>query len=248
MPITRRLFLFSAAAVTQGVSKSWEQPAFPDWSTEFIERVLTDSPWARPYTAAFDLPPMPARLQSDYAQIGGIGLPVPGIGWPGGRAPRRGPTVGAPREDTGGGTRTEAYLTIRWSSALPIRQALALKQFGREGLHDERALKLLARADGEHVLEVFGFPANLIRGGSAQIEKALNQSARLSFDGRKPLTPSDVYVPEHGYHLAATLRFARIPNLHPELGMVRFSAEVGPMKLDQRFKLRDMVYRGELEV
>ena len=56
--------------------------------------------------------------------------------------------------------------TTRWASALPIRRAMALAQFGEAGLQDERAVDLLSRSEPEYVLEVAGFPTTLIHQGA----------------------------------------------------------------------------------
>ena len=55
-------------------------------------------------------------------------------------------------------------------------------------------------------------------------------------------------VPEHGMHLMATLRFPRFENITAEDGVVQFSAEAGPARIECPFKLKAMIYRGRLEL
>lgn len=257
--MTRRLFFFAATAAARAAAKSWEQPAFPNWSPEFLDKMLTDSPWAHPITVPFVFQPQPQSdpLRSDFSQIqipGGIGLPtrIPGVGWPGGSSTGRGtgtPTSRVP--GSGGrtpGVRTEMYLTIRWSSALPIRQALALQQFGREGLEDPRAVELITKPERGYVVEVAGFRLSMVPQGAAALEKELAKSAKLVVKNRRTAFPSSVQVPEHGMHLMATLRFPRFEDIGSDDGVMQFSAEAGPAKIECPFKLKPMVYRGRLEL
>ena len=247
--MTRRLFFFAAGAAASAAAKSWEQPAFPNWTPEFLDKMLTDSPWARPITVPFVFQPQPQPqadpLRSEFQiQIPrGIGIPsrIPGVGLPTGRVP----TTSGGRTP---GVRTEMYLTIRWSSALPIRQALALQQFGRDGLEDPRAVELIAKPERDCIVEVAGFRLTMVPQGAAALEKELAKSAKLVVRNRRAAVPSSVQVPEHGMHLMATLRFPRFENITAEDGVVQFSAEAGPARIECPFKLKAMVYHGRLEL
>jgi hypothetical protein len=101
----------------------------------------------------------------------------------------------------GGGAKAEIYLTTRWSSALPIRSALALREFGAEGLQSEKAVEFLNRQEPDYVVEVAGFLTTVIRQGAKQFAAGLLDSARLSVGGRRAIRATASYVPEHGMHL-----------------------------------------------
>ena len=239
----RRVFLASLAGAAFG--KDWEQPEYPNWSREFVDQVLTDSPWARPLTAPFVLPHS-APFTTSFSQIGlpgGIGLPrIPGVGLPGG-SNRRFPVPGGSggsRGDgrTSGGVKTEAYLTIRWSSALPVRQALALAERSPE----------VSPPSKEYLIHIAGIPTVLATQDTSAIEKKLLKTATLSVKGRRSLRPTFVEVPEQGTHLMADIRIPRFDGLASSEGVVEFTAEAGPIKIQQQFKLKPMVYRGNLEL
>jgi hypothetical protein len=204
--------------------------------------VLTDSPWAKQLTVPFEYRAPDRKLISEFQ----IGLPG-GIGWPTGR----GRTTTGPGIGTGGGSipsvRTEVYLTLRWSSALPVRQALALNDFGREGLSQPRAVELLTRQDTDAVLEIFGLPVTMVPQGTKALEAELEKNAMLWCKGQRPLHATSVRVPEHGYHLSAELRFPRAETIGPESGLLEFTAEAGPIKIAHKFKLKSMIYRGRFE-
>lgn len=250
--MTRRYF-FAASAVAPLAARNWDREAFPDWSAEYVDKVLTDSPWARPLTVPFRFS-APARrplVATGFAQIGEpLGFPK---GWPGGNtgaSPTR-----TPRIDDGNAppVQTEIYLTTRWASALPVRRAMALLQFGRGGLSSPQAEALLRGGEAEHVIEIAGFPAGMVPQGVRRLEAELLASATLAVKGRKPVQASAVSVPEHGNHLIATIRFPRMENLLDDGGFIALSAAAGPpgisqMDIRQRFKLRDMYYKGRLEL
>jgi hypothetical protein len=202
--VTRRAFLATPAAF----ARSWEQRAFPEWSAEFIDRMLTDSPWAKPVTTPF-------RFKSRQ-------LP--------------------------NGVATEFYLTVRWTSALPIRQALALLEHGRNGLDQPRAVELLASQPRDYVIDIGGFNTLMYPQGAAKLRDELARSVRVLVKGRHPLKPVDVEVPDHGMHLSASLRLPRYEGLGQEDGVIEVTGETLGAGIDCKFKLREMVYRGALEL
>lgn len=238
----RRAFLASIA--TAAFAKDWDQPQFPNWSREFVDKMLTDSPWARQLTAPFVLP-FSTPFQTSFSQIGlpgGIGLPrIPGVGLPGG-SDRRFPIPGGGSRGgdgrSSGGVKTEAYLTIRWSSALPIRQALSI---------EERSSSV-APQPKDYLIHIAGIPTVLATENTSAIEKKLLKTATLSVKGRRSVHATAVEVPEHGTHLMAALRFPRFETLSPSEGVLELYAEAGPIKIQLQSKLKSMVYQGNLEL
>ncbi len=205
------MLLGMAGVAPLAFSRDWERPAFPDWSPEFADRILTESPWAHPLDVPF---------------------------------------VFRPRQRPGGvGVHTEIYLTIRWSSGLPVRQALALEQWGREGIQSPAARELLeAKPDAGYLIEVFGIPATTFPDGVEKLEAELARTASLFLKGRKAVQPESVTVPPAGMHLSAAMRFPRYTDLTGGEGIIEFAASAGPVKIAAKFKLKDMMYRGRLEL
>jgi hypothetical protein len=231
------------------MARNWERTSFPEWSDDQIDKLLTDSPWARPLTLPFRFS-APARRPSVVSKFDQIGEPL-GLpkGWPsGGSSPGTGNR--SPRIDDGNAppVQTEIYLTTRWASALPIRQAMAIHQFGRSGVNSAKAAELLQANPTEYVLEVAGFPVGMVPQGVKRFEAELLASATLLVKGRKSLRATAASVPEHGNHLIATLRFPRFENFSENDGLIELAVQAGPMDLRQKFKLRDMNYKGRLEL
>ncbi len=199
--MTRRLLLGTGAMISLA-ARNWERDAFPDWSDEHVDKVLTDSPWAQPVKVAF-------------RQLG---------------------------------VSTEIYLTVRWSSALPVRRALALHQYGKNGLGSGKAVELLDGEPAEYVVDVAGFPVGAVAQGARRLEAELLRSAKLIVKGRSAMSAVSASVPEHGNHLIATVRFRRFENLLESEGFIELSAQAGPMVIHSKFKLREMNYKGRLEL
>jgi hypothetical protein len=109
--VTRRTAFsyFAFGAVT--FARSGDNRPFPDWTPAFVDKMLTESPWARSSTVTYQLT----------------------------------------------GARAEIFLTTRFASALPIRRAMALAQFGEAGLQDERAV-VTVPPQGMHLMATLRFP------------------------------------------------------------------------------------------
>jgi hypothetical protein len=128
---------------------------------------------------------------------------------------------------------------------LPIRQALALSVPGRRR---EEAAGLVAPADRDYVIDIFGLPAILLHRDVARLQKDLERTAKLLVNGRSSMSATSVRVPEHGMHLSATLRFPRFDHIAGNEGNMQFLAEAAGMKIAQVFKLNAMIYLGVLEL
>jgi hypothetical protein len=243
--MTRRSFLLGTGAASFGFARSWEKSEFPDWTAAFVERMLTDSPWARQITVPYLYRRERAAVASGLSQVNlpdGIGLPrVPG--WPG----RGGGSSRVPPDNDGTPVRTEMYLVVRWASALPVRQALALAQFGRDGLDRNDVREMLSTVPEHYVLEISGFPTTLFPAGPARLEEQLLKTSRLAFK-QPALMPISVRVPAHGMHLTAELRFPRTEDSTAPGTSVRLYAEVGTARIEEGFKTKSMHYRGRLEL
>ena len=241
--LTRRCFLTLAAVSPLAAAEAWEKKSFPDWDTGITHRILTDSPWAKEATVPYEHTPAPRKLHSDFQHIelpGGFELPTGRTRTPD-RSPRQTPEVSMP-------VRTELNLIARWSSALPVRQALAFERWGRAGIQSEEAGEFINREETDYVMEVCGFPAIMFSQDPKKLERQLLKSARLWFKDRRAIRPASVVVPEHGNHMSAEVRFPRAEPIRPEDGIIEFAAEIGQSRLSQRFKPASMFYQGKLEL
>ena len=146
---------------------------------------------------------------------------------------------------------------VRWDSALPVRQALLRSQSGEP-----------AEAAKDYVISVLGLvPAGTYRragrldtqstsdtldstGRDAhdpeEMLEGLMSTSRLFPHGLPPITPEDVKLdPATG---AIHLFFPRSEAISLPNKEVAFATRFGSMKIQKTFRLKDMVYKGKLEL
>src|SRR5580658_2941507 len=130
MHLTRPLRLGGASAACALVlfaADFWKTKDSSQWTSEEINKVLSDSPWAKGKTVQ----PQQSQPQRGMGRRGGgFGFPGGGLGgggggYPGGGGGYPGGGGGYPSGSNGDGSQAGPMnLTIRWDSAAPIQQAL----------------------------------------------------------------------------------------------------------------------------
>lgn len=230
----------------------WDHAA-SRWNVKDVQRILHDSPWAHVSSADFGILERIAD-EADTKQpdipIGGqnAGLPGNGQSWDGGVGRARGGLPNLP-------------LTIRWESALPVREALEREQPSRraipEGYENDYAIALIgiwpgAKPPEKQVPDSDVLPKVVDPSAPkpnaapdlGHIRQALLGTAHIIVPGKDPLTPEYVDLdPATGKII---LYFPKNPRLTPQDGDVEFQTRFGPMMLQQKFHLKDMIYQGKL--
>lgn len=159
----------SACAAMLFAADFWKTKDSSQWSDDEVNKILSDSPWAKAKTIE---PQRQQTAQRGYGRRGGFGFPGGGgIGFPGGGYPGGGggypgggggyPTGGGGYPGggaNGGGNNGDPSqnepmnLTIRWESAAPLQAALM-----RQGASASDELKALtASTDKYYVIQVLG--------------------------------------------------------------------------------------------
>ena len=248
--ITRRGFLTLAAAAPLCAGETWDRKPFPDWDAGFRDHLLSDSPWAKQVSIPYEhlVPPRAPRtdtkVQSDFLQIelpDGFGLPRTRTRNEPARIPQSAPGISLP-------VKTELNLVVRWSSALPIKQALAYERWGPTGLRSEEARAFLDREETDYVVEICGFPAIFFSQDPQKLQRQLAKSARLWFKERPSIRPRTVLITEPGNHMSAEILFPRSAPIKETDGMIEIAAEIGQSRLSAKFKPATMLYQGKIEL
>ncbi len=244
--------------------KYWKQSAYSDWSEKEVMRMLNKSPWAKELTVSLQRRPGvtgttmrtgrrdgPNRSGRGFGSGGGRG----GGGFGGGRGGGgRGPSRGfAPSMN----------LTLRWYSALPIKQAFARARFGDQAQSTAELAELLAPEENHIIIGISGLPARMTRippdRQQAVIERLRSESF-LKIKGREPIALQAVQMRKEQVHLlnARTGQsgfelifvFAR-PTSNPitvKQKNIEFVTRLMGRKVSKKFKLKDMVFDGKLEL
>jgi len=219
------------------------------WSAQDAQQILNDSPWAQLASVSFpDIEAEERREQPVGPVPNAPGMSGPNMSsdgrWDGGvgKIPR-------------GGTPT-LPLTIRWDSALPIREA--------KRLIDDKINYTADQARKDYILTVLGLvPGGRYRsagqlpsqsrsddGRDAQdpepmLEGIMAQS-RLLVPGELPIRPEDVKLD------AATgalhLFFPRTQPIDLKAKAVLLVTRFGSMTIQKQFRLKDMLYDHKLEL
>ncbi len=152
----------SACAVMLFAADFWKTKDASQWNDDEINKVLSDSPWAKAKTVQ---PQQSQMARRGGGRRGGFGFPGGGLGggYPGGGGGYPGgggggyPGGGGGYPQSGGNNGDPSQnepmnLTIRWASAAPIQQALM-----RQGASASDELKAIAAStDKYYVISVLG--------------------------------------------------------------------------------------------
>jgi hypothetical protein len=197
---------------------------------------------------------------------GGGGYPRGG-GYPGGGGyptgdeyPRGGSRGG------GEGAAKQFTATVRWESALPVQQALS-RTHGDQGA--EKSESAAGQSAKQYVIGVIGLPITSARFRRADsddsdsdsadsgrprgrdpeiVREELMESTQLVRKGKPALRPTDVKINPKDAPGEVRFFFPAEERIDLSDKEVSFETQVGPSKLEKKFKLKDMTYQGKLEL
>jgi hypothetical protein len=171
------------------------------------------------------------------------GAPATGIA--AGRGVSDGRWDGDVARNTGVGESPSLPVTVRWDSAMPVRQALSRSDHATSSLVEEHAA-------GDYIITVLGLvPANtaaapeLPANDPAQIEGFLANS-RLMPRGGPAIVPENARIDRATG--AVHLFFPRTRAIRAEDKEVTFLTRFGSVRVQKKFRLKEMMYKGRLEL
>jgi hypothetical protein len=220
--------LLASAALT--AADFWEEKDFTTWSPQQIDKMLTDSPWAKKATIV---------LGSLKEGGSGGGFQSGGAGFGGG-----GGAAGA--SDGGGGEFSgvrRITATVAWISALPVRQAIARLRAGVDApvLPDD---KRLPEDEAFYVVAVAGMP---IRVAQASKLGEVRDKTALKSKRKEPIKPADIrVVPDGNQTVRVEFVFPKGNAFDLEDKEVEFVTKMGAADIAKKFTLADMMVRGRL--
>lgn len=247
--LARWWIAIAAAALLLHAEDFWTKKPFTEWSEKDANKLLTNSPWAHSVTlgGAAEEPGRavtggnPAAIPSDNSMTGAA-IGTGGPGNPGGVPVDR----GAGRERPGAGQAAPATLHVRWLSALPVRQALVISRLGREKLDTEQARKFLQQNPGYYVVAIAGIPPRMAAGISDERLVALAKDATLVRKGKSSITAEAAQKLSDEPGVA--FLFPKADPITADDREVEFQCKFGATELRSKFKLKDMIFAGKLEL
>ncbi len=231
----------------------WNKKAAAEWSPQEIERILTRSPWARETTPEFNMQGMGMG-----GPPGGMGGPPGGgMGGPpgGGMGGPPGGGMGGPPPGGGmggpgmGGGMPQFKAMVRWESAAPIREAA--KTALPEGLEERYVLSItglpMMGGGGPRGRDRDREDSGDMRNRRGQALESMKENAKLLRKGKEPLLAEQIRELGDGGGLLVVFNPGNAPITAKDKD-VTFATRMGPLDLKVKFPLRDMMYRGQLEL
>lgn len=207
---------------------------------------------------------------------GGGGVPGGGMGGPGGAGMPGGGMGGMGRgrggsqaDDREQRQMPQMSVTLRWETAMPVRQAeqkLATSDKPAEAPEKPADQYIVALTnfppmrggprgmDGGEPPQQLDFQqdepsGNRGRRDPAVVREELMERTQLSRKGKDPIHPSDVKMEQSNGARVTRFFFPRGDNpISLEDKEVTFVTQMGPMKVEKKFRLKDMTYKGKLEI
>jgi hypothetical protein len=234
----RVVILFAAAAIALCAGDVWSKE-YTQWSAGEVNRLLTDSPWVRQVNALFSTAPREVDdsvvppPSASTANMGGTRGVTSG-GWDGG--------VGRNIDDSP----PKLPVTIRWDSALPVREAL-LRSRLRDHLSPPRdSNENLNQPAKDYIVTVIGLLTNDQSRDRERVRKELMAAAKLVRAGKPAIRPENIELDAAAG--AIQVFFPRTEPISLNDKEVTFQLQFGSMRIEKKFRLKPMTYRGKLEL
>jgi hypothetical protein len=229
----------------------WESKPFTDWSDKELRRALTNSPWARQTntvtTSARPSAPPADSPASGFPGGDGSLIREPNFGRAGGLG--AGPATTLPDTSLDQGL----PVIIRWQTALPIRQAQMRGKYGKEAATAPGAKRILDQDPKVYVIAVMGIPGSLVNlGGAETAKRSIQDQTTLTVRGKPALHPEAVELVRNGDNSGDSadvlLAFPKTSPFTVADQEIDFASRIGTVDVKYRFRLKDMVVRGKLEL
>ena len=221
----------------------WQTKPSAEWSDRDLQKMMNNSPWAHPFSIPMSgpTPPPLGRGGASGNAADDTAAPQPISASPGGGRGGRGGGGGGAADGGGdfGGGSASATIVARWQSALPIKQAAERTKSGTLAAGSEEA---------NYVIVVTGPLRAFLRGNPETIKKTLMDVSSLSAKGKDAVKPADLMIAPSQRTVDIAFAFPRSTPFALEDKEVEFSTRLGDVTLKYKFKLKDMVYNGKLEL
>ena len=184
---------------------------------------------------------------------GGAGPPSGSVGSGGGLGPPSGSPLGGGGPGLGG-RRSAARrgpppinVTVRWASALPVKQAVIRARYRGDFEESEQDKQLLNMKDEQYVVLLSGLPSRMARGLQRSTDR-IRQMTVLHRKKKDPIAAASVEVLPRDQFVEIFMFFPRDEAIALEDKDVELRTQVGPFKIKRKFKLKKMVYNDKLEL
>lgn len=246
------LLAFPVAVGTFAVSllaaDFWQSKPFTDWNDRDVQKMLQSSPWSKPFSVALAASNgTTAGRRAGTTSGGGGAMKGPASGSdPGSLNPRE--PSGDPGAESGPTGVPTINLTVRWQSAMPVREAIVKAKFGNEAGTSAEAKKALEEKIDDYILSVGGVPKTALQGDADELKKRMLAQSMLVIKGRDPIKPVDFMTENVGRATEVMFAFPKTTPITEEDKEVEFIVRIGEFNVRQKFRLKDMLVNGKLDL
>jgi hypothetical protein len=227
--VSAKPVLFALSAACLLAADFWETKPFTEWTDRDVQRLIQNSPWSKQVA-------IPMGGQS-----------VAGRGRRAGTA--RGGAGDSSSSDADGPVTVPAVtVTVRWESAMAIRQAMVKQKFGNEAGTAAEAKMALETPANYYILSVAGIPKFYFTGDTDEIKQQMLSHAVLEIKGKEPIKAVDFMTRATGTSSEGLFAFPRTKAIVEDDKEVEFTVRIAELDLRQRFRLKEMVVNGKLDL
>ena len=245
------------AGPTLGAKKFWEKVPHQEWSREQVSKILTQSPWARQFhisRARLEKSYRPADDRSLEKDLEGRRAGSPGsvgITSRGASVYVQDQTVSRQFDSTGGAFGSFVPVTVRWETAMPVKRAWSRIPESSRVRSKTGDGEWVGKDSSHVVVSVSGLPPRMIPVEAAEKDRFLDgvrSQSYLKAGKRARWLPAGARLGKQQRWVALYLLFPRERAREVELRdkTIEFVTRISDQKISRKFKLKDMVFEGNL--
>jgi len=136
-------------------------------------------------------------------------------------------------------------IVMSWQSALPVKQANVRSRMSHAGEVPADAKQYLEGVDSDYVILITGMPQEIARRALSDANKVKRSVLKV---GKREIIVTNIATNQRGRNMDILLRFAKTDPIKVEDNEVEVDAKLGMFEVKKKFKLKDMVFNGKLEL
>ncbi len=258
--LLRSIAIASLSAAALWAANFWESKSYTEWSPKEVEKLMTNSPWSQKVSVFMGgggggrgggggggggggstlTSPMHSAAGEYFGkriELGDSGIPRVNRGGGGGGGDFGGVPVRAPTMS----------LFVRWFSSIPVKQALMRFRYGDEVATAQEANDYLTRQENFYVVTVAGLPGRMA-GLVQRNPDGLKESTMLKRKKKEPINPDDIRSQAQEESTSFYFMFPKTDAITIDDKEVEFIMKTERFEVKRKFKLKNMVFNGELSM
>ena len=253
--LLRSMAIASLSAAALWAADFWESKSYTEWSEKEVGKLMTNSPWSQKVTVYMSGGRGGAGGGGGFGGAGGGGRPGSGGRGGGGIGGAGGSRGGGGRDgggrgggDFGGaGAAPSMSLFVRWVSSIPVKQAMVRSKYGDEAATARESIDYLARQESHYIVAVVGLPRRM-SGFVQRNPDALKENTMLKRKKKEPINPDDVQTQANERTANFFFMFPKTDAITVDDKDVEFIMKTQRFEVKRKFKLKNMVFDGELSL